>query len=566
MSSEAKSVGAAATAADDVGGAREDISNKETLSPAIATTDIVAAATKDKDSNSINNPRDSQFDHTSRKVVVRNVLKFIRNKEIDKIILQWLSNTSPSQIEIVKYKKPPKDNWMKVTLKDESMVNPFIELINKGGENGKPMVNGRGGNLFAKRADEMFNDRDGKRKNDDTSNNGGETKRQRAQSNPPQLKILSTDEVRSAITPLWNLSYEEQLQSKSREMVHKCAMKIIKEIKGKFRTIEREAKRDKHRKVIPLYEWVAQKRAIEMNEIVKSPCIYEYRNKCEFTVGYKLVPAEDNNNNNNGNDEEDQKKEDNDEKIEGKTDEPDEEDWVIVNGNTVKEAVDGSDDTIRRTTTNQTPPSFQRVPAAGFLAQGWNGGVYPPHSLQNMVSIFSECALLFSSLVTDHASICSFAPKPDWSCGVADMFNDFLPKSSMPPYDSKTHRGFWRTITLRCSLRTKECMVIVLHAPAKGGAGAREDGSDDYTSVFGDEKQRLVEMLTRDVIPSPTARNCFPEDYYEKKKESNEDTEGIRITSIFFQEFDGLSNPKPDHPVQVSCLYPVCYTSYIWGL
>ena len=77
---------------------------------------------------------------------------------------------------------------------------------------------------------------------------------------------------------------------------------------------------------------------------------------------------------------------------------------------------------------------------------------------------------------------------------------EFLPNSNIPPYDSKTHRGVWRSVTIRASLRTRECMIIVLHAPAKGSAGARDDGSDDYTSVFEEEKARLVELLTSGVI------------------------------------------------------------------
>ena len=32
----------------------------------------------------------------------------------------------------------------------------------------------------------------------------------------------------------------------------------------------------------------------------------------------------------------------------------------------------------------------------------------------------------------------------------------------------------------------------------------------------------------------------------------------MKVTSIFFQEFDGLSNPKPDHPVQVSQYLLLC--------
>ena len=191
--------------------------------------------------------RDPQFDHTSRKVVIHNMLKYIRPKEITKLTTQWLSNIPPSEISIVKTKKPPKDSWMKVTLETEEMVSKFIKLINEGGGvDGKAMENGRGKPLFAKRADEMFTNQEGddtemstnkddgdnrKRKNNATNNTN---KRMRPDNRPP-IKILSNDEVRDKMTPLWRLSYEEQLNSKAKEMVNKCSKKIIKEIKGKFR-------------------------------------------------------------------------------------------------------------------------------------------------------------------------------------------------------------------------------------------------------------------------------------------------------------------------------------------
>jgi tRNA (uracil-5-)-methyltransferase len=89
-------------------------------------------------------------------------------------------------------------------------------------------------------------------------------------------------------------------------------------------------------------------------------------------------------------------------------------------------------------------------------------------------------------------------------------------------------------------------MVIILHAPAKGGAGAKEDGSDDCTEAFESEKKRLVELLTQCVIPTP--KRDYPEGHVAEEKK--EDEEGIRVTSIFFQEFEGLSHPTPDHPVQ----------------
>ena len=189
--------------------------------------------------------RDPQFDHTSRKVVIHNILKYTRPKEITKLTTQWLSNIPPSEISIVKTKKPPKDSWMKVTLQTEEMVPKFIKLINEGGVDGKAMENGRGKPFFAKRADEMFTNQEGddtkmsteddgdnrKRKNNTTNNTN---KRMRPDNRPP-IKILSNDEVRDKMTPLWRMSYEEQLNSKAKEMVNKCSKKIIKEIKGKFR-------------------------------------------------------------------------------------------------------------------------------------------------------------------------------------------------------------------------------------------------------------------------------------------------------------------------------------------
>ena len=89
--------------------------------------------------------------------------------------------------------------------------------------------------MYAKRANEM----------DDRNNNGRGQKRGRDDGNdgrpskrtPPQLRVLSNDEVRDAITPLWRKSYQEQLDVKAREMVNKCSKSIIKEIKKKFRLV-----------------------------------------------------------------------------------------------------------------------------------------------------------------------------------------------------------------------------------------------------------------------------------------------------------------------------------------
>jgi hypothetical protein len=263
-------------------------------------------------------------------------------------------------------------------------------------------------------------------------------------------------------------------------------------------------------------------RAINTQQPVPSPRKYKYRNKVEFTFGYQLIPSDKNGpaittfEN---------------ETIEASTADGKE---IGRDDGAAAAAAAANNEQLESANSN-----YLRVPAVGFLPQGWAGGVYPPHPLQNI---------------------------PNWACGIADILNtEFLPTSMMPPYDSRLHRGVWRNVTIRASLRTKECMVIVLHAPAKGGAGARDDGSDDYSHVFEKEKARLVQLLTRSVIP--TSKRSLPieganddsevpmaEGLKGNKCDGDDDDAnevGIRITSIFFQEFEGLSNPSPGHPVQV---------------
>ena len=259
--------------------------------------------------------------------------------------------------------------------------------------------------------------------------------------------------------------------------------------------------------------------------------MYEYRNKCEFTCGYNhyredvkteeeemagVEPV--------GEDATDVKHE----KEEGVKAEQNNKNPIVAKDETTAK-VEGEGATTEPNKDDTAATIVRKKPAAGFLAGGWQGGVHPPHCLQNM---------------------------PDWSCGLADIINRFHATSTIPPYDTKNHTGLWRTFTIRCSLRTNECMVIVLHAPASGGAGARNDGSDDYTALFDGEKERLVQMLTEGAIPKPE-RN-FPEGHVKEvasgEDEKAGDAEVIKVTSIYFQEYEGLSHPSPEHPVQVSLM------------
>lgn len=108
-------------------------------------------------------------------------------------------------------------------------------------------------------------------------------------------------------------------------------------------------------------------------------------------------------------------------------------------------------------------------------------------------------------------------------------------------------------------------MIIVVHAPPEGAAGARECGSDSYgRDVFEKEKERLVSMLTKGGIPMPI-RNLpdIPKVAAEGEDKADDDdaddaavktedkeTVTFKVTSIFFQEYNGLSHPTPNDPVQ----------------
>ncbi len=283
--------------------------------------------------------------------------------------------------------------------------------------------------------------------------------------------------------------------------------------------------------MIKLYEWLNENRAINMQQLVPSPQTSEYRNKVEFTFGYRLVP-----------DENDALEEGNDDSECGVID--NEASTTTISSAAAAASSDGKVSSGASDEPKSANHKYRKVPAVGFLAQGWAGGVYPPHPLQNI---------------------------PNWSCSIADIINaEFLPKSSIPPYDSKSHRGVWRNVTIRASLRTKECMIIVLHAPARGGAGARENGSDDYSSIFEEEKARLVKLLTIGAIPE--AKRCFRISNHDGTEEISQASslkgnpgdddangDGMRVTSIFFQEYEGLSNPSPDHPVQVRYNLIICF-------
>lgn len=225
------------------------------------------------------------------------------------------------------------------------------------------------------------------------------------------------------------------------------------------------------------------------------------RNKCEFTFGYRYIEDK------HVKDDTTQDITTKGEKLESTLAEEGALD-TAPEGNVVNKetALDGA--------------KLKKIPSVGAKARGWSGGVSHPGCARNI---------------------------PSEAVAIVDIMEDFLADCPMPPYNSDSHRGFWRQMTVRSSRRTNECMLIFVHAPPTGGAGSKDNENvDNYAEVFESEKERLVSILTSRELPIRDVK--LEEDNTAEEKKANGT---MKVTSIFFQEFEGLSHPGPEHPVQV---------------
>lgn len=452
--------------------------------------DPPAVDAKSSDATTTTTSGTSNLNHSNRKIVVYNIDKFLKPKPLSKLLTNWVDTCKEQTnhtIKIAKTKKPPNNTWVVITLDDESMVEPLMNTINNGNYKNK-----KGTAIVAQRPNDGEHE-DGderkKRANDDSNldDNSRAAKRQRRD---PVDCVKTEDEVRDKLTPYWKMTYEEQLDAKTKMMVNKCFQRIIGEIKKKFQVLHREMQKGNggHKDIDPLYKWVKRKNAIDMSPILGAPKRVKYRNKCELTFGFRHS--------------------------------------YELDENGLPKALDQQQDAAQ-TAGEETVAQNNiiiKTPAVGFMAGGWAGGVSDPHCLANI---------------------------PDIVCSVADVINEFLQTSPIPPYNALNHRGVWRTVTIRSSERTKQCMVIIVHAPPSGGAGKREDGSDDFSEYFEGEKQRMIQMLTESPLPRPIRSYPGHEEHDTQNgvKDMGEWSDS-KVTSLFFQEFEGLSNPPPQHPVQ----------------
>lgn len=416
---------------------------------------------------------DRTWDHSNRRVIVDGVYRYDDAKTCCKMMDKWatdLKSKKGAHLEVVKVRKPPKGHFMIVTVGEESMVQLLIDYINNNG-----IQNKRGRKLIARLATDNDDDGDDRKRkhHDDTNseetakdsnhhrNNTNNNKRQNIdQTARDARRPVTEDEIRDKITPLWRLSPEEQLITKQKEMAKRCAMKIVQEIKARFRLLEKETRRD-GRERTPIYNWISHQRCIEVDGVISVPT--PLRNKSEFNFGYRYL-----------------------------FDAPP----IDATSSSMEEKTEEADTT--------TETVILKVPAVGFMATGWAGGVSKPHCCANI---------------------------PPEVFSIVDVVDEFLLNSPLSPYDTKTHKGFWRTLTVRTSRRTAECMIVIMHAPVSGGIG---DASDFSQQDVDNDKTRLVSVLTQSSFVVPDVPDQAP----------------LKVTSIFFQEFDGVSSPSPDHPVQ----------------
>lgn len=189
-----------------------------------------------KSEDTVQNTAEREWDFSNRKVIVHNVMKFMKSQGTKKMVASWMKAIqekypdSTTPIDYEKYKKPPQDNWIVITLKEESMCQLLIDYINE-----SKLKNKKGFLLVAKPAEGLEGD-DNKRSGDDEAS-APSSKRQRIveESAAAARRPVTEEEIKDKVTPLWQMSEEEQKSKKMASMIKSCAMKIVANVKKRFR-------------------------------------------------------------------------------------------------------------------------------------------------------------------------------------------------------------------------------------------------------------------------------------------------------------------------------------------
>lgn len=216
-----------------------------TPSAALVAAEDSAVAPADNDNNSA---------FIAPQVVINSVYKHTRPGELEALL-------QSSEIPFKKVKKVPNKDFAFVTFDNDEDMNKCVTVLN--------------GVLFRKHKLEVtvrnhVVDRNRKRPLEPSAGDENSTKR--------------IKEGRDAVSPWWSVPYEDQLRIKQENMKKDCLGKMATELIKAYK-IQNFSK-----KFMP--SWLFEDAlGLRYNEIIRSPEVVGYRNKCEFTFGQDVTGA-----------------------------------------------------------------------------------------------------------------------------------------------------------------------------------------------------------------------------------------------------------------------------------
>ena len=401
---------ATGTSSDDKG----DIHNETTRATDDTTTKMETTADKSTTETTFGAsqslPALNPWDHSSRRIVVNNVTKFLDGKKLKKEADKWAEDCSTkgdTKIVIEKLRKPPRDAFMIVTLAEEAMVAPFLEYIEQ-----THIKNRKGFRITAKRVIDKNNNHHGSNDGDDRKRKdrdaafdddlerygkAGVQRRHRDEIAQRARRPITRQELYQKVTPLYQLSPEAQAKQKFMEMIRKCALAMGKEIKSRFKQLQKKSDRKKNDAV---YAWLKNDRCIPVQNLQTVPS--PLRNKVEYTFGYRYVYDDDDDNEKAEPETKDATMADAETASSDQTSNNDQQS-TNQNGsdNPKKDEEDAKSKAESNGAEKEDTRKVKKIPSAGFMVTGWSGGVCKPQGCANISSEMSAICDIFEDFLQD---------------------------------------------------------------------------------------------------------------------------------------------------------------------
>ena len=293
-------------------------------------------------------------------------------------------------------------------------------------------------------------------------------------------------------------------------MVRKCARKMVQEIKGRFRTLNRDVNRQKNQeqknqKHEATYKWLNNQRCVQVDNVRSVPS--PLRNKVKFTFGYRYSYVYENDTTPNsinqnahvdGQEPHSNKQITDDRQSQTLRNADLDVDAAVKDATPIAsenvsavlipskagttESVQSTDVSMQDITTSTpqqqtSPPPFlnNRLPLTEKDSQHTEtleaqSATKTTSNLQAVTKL-SSVGFMASGWSGGVSKPHCCANIPSEMCTLVDVLEEFLKDSRSPPYDPKNHTGFWRYLTVRTSRRTQQCLIVLVHAPVTGGIG-----------------------------------------------------------------------------------------------